>query len=464
MNPEMLSRLQFALTISFHYIYPPITIGLGLMMVVLGVLYIRTRNPMWRRMSFFWVKIYALVFAMGIATGVVQEFQFGMNWADYSRFVGNIFGSLLAAEGIFAFFLESGFLGLMLFGGRRLGPRMWLFATFMVAFGAHFSAVWILMAVSWMQTPEGYTVAMTDTGARAVMTSFSEVMFTPSFLSRLGHVLISAWMVGVSLMLSVSAWYLLKKQHVDVAKATFKITIPLFFVLSILQVFASGSASAEVVAEYQPSKLAGMEGLWETQDCAPMTLLGWIDKESGATKGIKVPCALSFLVGRSFDTTVVGLDQIPQDLWPPLQVTFQAYRYMIALGSLFIPIGLLGVIFYYRKGRIFNMRWLLWIFVLSIFLTETVTLAGWAVAEIGRQPWIVYGVMKTAEGVSPTLTSAEIVASILMFIFLYIILFALFIFLLNAKIQHGPDPLVEDKPVTALPDTFREIFGRARTS
>ena len=464
MNPEMLSRLQFALTIIFHYIYPPISIGLGLMMVVMGIIYVRTRNPLWRRMSFFWVKVYALVFAMGIATGVVQEFEFGMNWADYSRFVGNIFGSLLAAEGIFAFFLEGGFLGLMLFGGRRLGPRMWLLATFLVAFGAHFSAVWIIMANSWMQTPDGYTVAVTADGARAVMTSFWEVMFTPSFLSRIGHVLVSAWMVGSSLMLSVSAWYLLKKQHVEVAKSTFRIALPLFFVFSIVQVFVFGSESAVIVAEYQPSKLAAMEGLWETQECAPMTLVGWVDKDTGTTKGIKIPCALSFLAGGSFDTTVTGLDEIPPELWPPLQATFQAYRLMIGLGSLFIPIGLLGVIFYYWKGRIFNMRWLLWIFVLSIFLTEAVTTAGWGVAEVGRQPWIVFGVMKTVEGVSPTLTTAQALTSILMFIFLYIILLALFIFLLNNKIQHGPDPLVEDKPISALPDTFREIFGRQRTS
>jgi cytochrome d ubiquinol oxidase subunit I len=176
------------------------------------------------------------------------------------------------------------------------------------------------------------------------------------------------------------------------------------------------------------------------------------------------PSGFSFLAGGSFDATVVGLNQIPEELWPPLQMTFQAYRFMIAFGSLFIPIGLLGIIFYYWQGRIFKMRWLLWIFVLSVFLTEAVTMAGWAVAEIGRQPWIVFGLMKTAEGISPTLSTEQVVASISIFIFLYIALFALFIFLLNAKIQHGPDPLEEDKPVSALPDTFREVFGRARTS
>jgi len=463
MNPEMLSRLQFAFTITFHYIYPPISIGLGLMLVVMGIIYIRTGNSLWRRMSFFWVKVYALVFAVGIATGVVLEFEFGTNWADYSRFVGNIFGSLLAAEGVFAFFLEGGFLGLMLFGGRRLGPRMWLLATFLVAFGAHFSAVWIIMANSWMQTPDGYTVVMTDTGARAVMTSFAEVMFTPSFLSRIGHVLVGAWMVGSSLLLSVSAWYMLKKQHVEVAKKTFKIAIPVFFVFSIIQVALFGSESAAIVAEYQPSKLAAMEGLWDTQDNAPMTLLGWIDKESGKTRGLKVPSVLSILVGGSPDTEVVGLNDIDSELWPPLRLTFQTYRFMIIWGSLFIPIGFLGVFFFWR-GRIMETRWLLWLFVLSIFLTEAVTAAGWAVTEIGRQPWIVYGLMKTAEGVSPTLSTGEVVASMSMFIILYIALLTLFIYLLNGKIQHGPDPLVEDKPISALPDTFREIFGRPRAS
>src|SRR4249920_606129 len=222
MNPELLSRAQFALTVSFHFIYPPISMGLGLLMVVFGWQYVRTKDPVWRQASFFWVKVYGLVFAMGIATGIVQEFEFGTNWASYSRYVGNIFGSLLAAEGIFAFFLEGGFLGLLLFGGNRLGPRMWLVATFLVVFGAHFSALWIIMANSWMQTPAGYTIQATPLPPRAVMTSFWEVVFTPSFLARITHVYFASWTAGSALMLSVSAWYLLKKRHVEVAKANLK--------------------------------------------------------------------------------------------------------------------------------------------------------------------------------------------------------------------------------------------------
>ena len=193
MDVELLSRVQFALTASFHFIYPPLSMGLGLMLVVIGLIYLRTKDPKWRRLSFFWVKVYALIFAIGVATGVVQEFEFGTNWAEYSRFVGNVFGSLLAAEGVFAFFLEGGFLGLMIFGGNRLGPRMWLLATFLVVFGAHFSALWIVMANSWMQSPAGYEIATDPLPVRAVMTDFWQTVFTPTFIPRLLHVWVASW-------------------------------------------------------------------------------------------------------------------------------------------------------------------------------------------------------------------------------------------------------------------------------
>ncbi len=465
MNPEFLSRLLFSITSIFHFIYPPISIGLGMMMVLMGLIYIRSGNPMWRRLSFFWVKVYALVFAMGIATGIVLEFEFGTNWADYSRFVGNIFGSLLAAEGVFAFFLEGGFLGLMLFGGRRLGPRMWLLATFLVAFGAHFSALWIIMANSWMQTPAGYALVITDQGTQAIMTSFLEVMFTPSFLVRLGHTLVSSWLIGSALVLSVSAWYLLKKKYIDLAQAGFRIATPIFFVLAVIQLILLGTRSAEIVTEYQPVKLAAMEGVWETQSCAPMMLVGWVDVENRTTTGIGVPCMLSVLAYGDPDAVVTGLNDFPPELWPPVNATFQSYHLMVALGLIFIVIGFLGVVFLYWRQKIFRMSWLLWLFVSSIFLTEISTASGWVTAEVGRQPWIVYNLLRTADAVSPVLRTGEVLASVVMFVALYIILFILFVYLLNNKIQHGPDPLDEDQPVSSLPDTYREIFRRpSRTS
>src|SRR5262245_86452 len=234
MDPELLSRLQFALTVSFHFIYPPLSMGLGLMLIVLGIRYVRTKDPQWRRLSFFWIKIYGLIFAVGVATGIVQEFEFGTNWANYSRFVGNVFGSLLAAEGIFAFFLEGGFLGLMLFGGNRLGPRLWLTATCLVVFGAHFSALWIIMANSWMQTPAGFVVQSQPPPTRAYMTDFWQVVFTPSFIPRILHVWFASWTAGSALMLSVSAWYLLKKQHVELATSNLRVALPAFATFSIL--------------------------------------------------------------------------------------------------------------------------------------------------------------------------------------------------------------------------------------
>ena len=460
MNPEFLSRFQFALTAGFHFIYPPISIGLGLMLVLLGLIYVHSGNPIWRRLSFFWVKIYALVFAMGIATGLVQEFEFGTNWAEYSRFVGNIFGSLLAAEGVFAFFLEGGFLGLMLFGGRRLGPRMWLLATFLVAFGAHFSALWILMANSWMQTPAGFSVSVTPQGTRAVMTSFTEVVFTPSFFSRLGHTLVASWLIGTSFMLSVGAYYLLKKRHVELARANFRVVMPFFIVLAIVQLVLLGSESAKIVAQYQPAKLAAMEGIWETQSCAPMMLFGWVDESAQKTSGIGIPCMLSLLAYGDPAAEVIGLNDFPPEVRPPANIVFQSYHIMINLGLFFILLGLLGVVFLYWGQRIYKMGWLLWLFVFSIILTELSTQTGWLTAEVGRQPWIVYNVMRTADAVSPVLFTADVMASIVMFIILYVILFILFIYLLNNKIQHGPDPLEEDEPLSSLPDTFREIFRR----
>ncbi|MFN3335809.1 MAG: cytochrome ubiquinol oxidase subunit I, partial [Caldilinea sp.] len=247
MDPLFLSRVQFGLTASFHFIYPPLSIGLGLLLTIIGLNYLRTRDPKWRQLSFFWVKVYGLVFAVGVATGIVQEFAFGTNWPLYSRFVGNIFGSLLAAEGVFAFFLEGGFLGLMLFGGNRLGPRLWLFAIFMVAFGAHFSALWIVMANSWMQTPAGYVLQETQFGAQAFMTSFLETVFTPSFIPRILHTLVASWMTGAALMLSVGAWFLLRHRHEELGKATIRVALPVFVIFAILQVPLFGARQAENV-------------------------------------------------------------------------------------------------------------------------------------------------------------------------------------------------------------------------
>jgi cytochrome d ubiquinol oxidase subunit I len=433
----------------------------------MGLLYWRTKNPDWRRLSFFWVKVYGIVFAMGVATGVVQEFEFGMNWADYSRFVGNVFGSLLAAEGVFAFFLEGGFLGLMLFGGNRVGPRLWLFSIFMVVFGAHFSALWILMANSWMQTPHGYTIAQTPAPARAVMTNFWDVVFTPSFLPRLFHVFMAAWTVGAALVASVGAWYVLRKKHDDLARMMLTLAVPFFLVFASVNLLLTGPSMAIEVTDQQPLKLASMEGLWESTSCARMYLVGWVDESTQTTTGISVPCLLSFLAYQDIHATVQGIDAFsPPAQIPPVNLLFQVYHLMIDLAPVLAGIGGLATLWLLWRRRLFRSKFVLSLLVISVFLGELAITAGWWTAEIGRQPWIVYNVMLTADGVSPVLGADQVALSLGLFIGMYALLFVLFLFLLNRKIQQGPEPLeeVETANLASLPDTFREVFRRPRAS
>jgi cytochrome d ubiquinol oxidase subunit I len=335
----------------------------------------------------------------------------------------------------------------------------------MVVFGAHFSAMWIIMANSWMQTPAGYELAQTPYGTLAFMTSFKEVVFTPSFIPRLLHTWVASWLVGASMVLSVSAFYVLKGRHLETAKAAFKVALPVFVVFSILQAVLFGAAQAVEVTNYQPVKLAAMEGLWNDQACAPLYIVGWVNTTAQTTTGIKIPCLLSFLAYGDINATVQGLNSFPSDTWAPINLVFQVYHLMIDLGGLFVAIGLLAALFAVWKQRIWRTRWLLWILVLSIFLTELATLSGWWTAEFGRQPWIVWNLLHTADAVSPNLVGGQVLLSLLMFVGLYALLFVLFIYLLNEKIQHGPEPLEDEVAVTSLPDTFKDIFRRrARAS
>ena len=458
MDAELLARLQFTLTVSYHFIFPPLSMGLGLMLLFVSGMYLRTKDPKWRRLSFFWVKIYGIVFAMGVATGVVMEFEFGMNWAEYSRFVGNIFGSLLAAEGVFAFFLEGGFLGLMLFGGNRLGPRMWFLASAMVVLGAHFSALWIVMANSWMQTPAGFEIQEAPLPTRAVMTDFWEVVFTPSFMPRILHVFFASWTAGAALVASVGAWYILKKdEFADLGRAALSIGIPFFIVFAVANAFVFGPESARSVAENQPTKLAAMEGVWDTQENAPAYLFGWVDENAGTTTGLAVPGLLTFLSGQP---SVTGINDFEV---PPavVNLTFQSYHLMVALGMAIVPFALLSAGLWFWKRKLLEYRWALWIVVSTVFVSLFVITMGWWVAEFGRQPWIVYGLLFTADAASPVVSAEEIVVSLGGFVLIYTLLLALFLYLLNAKIQHGPAPLeeVETRPVDELPDTLRGIFS-----
>lgn len=458
MTAELLSRIQFGMTISFHFIFPPMSLGLGLVLIIFGVKSVRSGDPKWRQLSVFWTKIYGLIFAMGIATGIVQEFQFGTNWSAYSRFVGNIFGALLAAEGIFAFMLEGGFLGLMIFGAGRLGNRLWLFATVMVVVGATFSATWIVMANSWMQTPAGYEIRDEGLGDQAFMTSFEEVVFTPSFGPRFFHLIAASWMVGAALVMSVAAYYLLKKRHVELSKTMMRVALPIFAVLAPLQVVLFGAVQATEVSVWQPAKLAAMEGVYQTQTCAPMTLIGWTNPETQTTSGLQIPCLLSLLVGQSKDTEIQGLQAFPSDEWPNVSLEFHVYHIMINLGMLFVAIGGLAVLLWIWKRKLWQSRWMLRVLVGTIVLAQLATLSGWWTAEFGRQPWIVWQQLRTADAESPNVSTGQVLFSVIMFALLYAVVLVLFLFLLDRKIKAGPPDPPDADETASLPNSFGEIF------
>ncbi len=444
MDVEILSRIQFAFTIMFHYIYPPMSIGIGILLIFMEGMYLKTKNPMYERMTKFWVKIFALTFAMGVATGIVMEFEFGTNWSTYSRFVGDVFGSALAAEGIFAFFLESGFLAILLFGWNKVGPKMHFFSTIMVALGAHMSAVWIVVANSWMQTPAGYHIVGEGLNARAEITDFWAMVFNPSSVERLSHTIGGAWLTGAFLVISVSAWYLIKGRHIDMSKSAFKIALMFAAFASLLQLF-TGHSSAVEVAEYQPAKIAAFEGHYNTEP-GDLYLAGWVFDDEQKVVGVKIPGMLSFLLYFDASKPVTGLNEFAKEDRPPVNLVFQTYHIMIAIGMFFIAFTLFGVFLLWR-GKLFDNKWFLKISVLTVLLPHIGNQVGWVSAEVGRQPWIVYNLMRTKDGLSKVVSADNVLFSLILFTLIYALLFVLFIFLLNHKIQHGPDDSDSDNDV-----------------
>ena len=443
MDLELLSRVQFGFTIGFHYLFPPLSIGLGLFLVIMEGTYLKTKNELYHQMTRFWVKIFGLIFALGVASGIVMEFQFGTNWATYSRFVGDVFGSALAAEGVFAFFLESGFLAVLLFGWDKVKPRTHFISTILVAFGAHFSAIWIVVANSWQQTPAGHHIVGNGAAARAEIVDFWQVVFSPSFLDRISHTYMGAWQAAAFFVLSVSAFYLLKKRYRDFAKGSMKIAVIVALVASILQL-VTGHSSAATVAETQPAKLAAFEGHYPANEPAGMYLFGWVDEEEERTVGLQIPGFLSFLIDFDSSTPVTGLKAFPPEDRPPVNIVFQSYHLMVAIGMLLILLAFIGAITY-RTGGLFEKRWLLWIFVFSVLLPQLGNQLGWFTAEVGRQPWIVYGLLRTSEALSVSVDATQVLISMILFTLIYALLFVLFIYLLNEKIKHGP---TDDSDVT----------------
>lgn len=437
MDVEILARIQFAFTIAFHYIYPPLSIGLGLLLVVFEGLYLKTGNKMYEQITRFWIKIFALIFGIGVATGIIMEFEFGTNWATYSKYVGDIFGSALAAEGIFAFALESGFLGILIFGWNRVSSKVHFFSTLMVFLGSMFSAIWIVVANSWQQTPAGYHIVGNGMEARAEITDFWAMVFNPSSVDRLIHVWIAAFLAGIFLVLSVNAWYILKGKHLEIAKPSFKIALVAGTVFSLLQLFA-GHRSADVVYKYQPAKLAALEGHYDSMAVADMFLLGYVDNKNQKVTGIKIPGGLSFLTQFDFKKPVKGLNAFkPEERPSQVNAIFQFYHIMIAIGMFMIGLTVYASWLAFRN-KLFEKRWLMWVFVWAVLGPQIANQTGWFAAEMGRQPWVVYGLLRTSDALSKTVTANQVVFSLVLFTIVYLLLLVLFLYLLNKKIQHGP--------------------------
>ena len=437
METEILARVQFALTIAFHYIYPPLSIGLGLLMVVFKGIYLRTGKKEYDRLARFWTRIFSLTFGFGVATGIVMEFEFGTNWATYSRYVGDIFGSALAAEGVFAFALESTCLGIVLFGWNKVKPIWHFLATLGVFLGSMCSAIWIVIANSWQQTPAGYVVAGEGLQAKAVITDFWAMVFNPSSVDRIWHVWQGAFLAGIFLVLSVHAWYLLKGRHIEISKKAFRVTLIIATVVCLLQL-VSGHSSADGVAQNQPEKLAAMEGHFQTGP-ADLYLFGWVDKQNEVTHGVKIPNGLSYMIHYDTAAPVTGLDQYPVEDRPgQVNAVFQFYHIMVAIGMFLIALTLYASFLLWR-GKLYDKRWLLHIFVWSVLLPQIGNQVGWFAAEMGRQPWIVYKLLRTSDALSKSVTANQILFAIILFTVVYIILFALFIYLMNKKIVHGID-------------------------
>jgi cytochrome d ubiquinol oxidase subunit I len=430
----LLSRLQFAFTIGFHIVFPAFTIGLASFLAVLEGLWLITKKPHYKNLYLFWVKIFALSFGMGVVTGVVMSYQFGANWSVFSAMTGSVIGPLLAYEVLTAFFLEASFLGIMLFGWKRVGPGLHFFSTCMVAIGTLMSAFWILAANSWMQTPQGFAFA--DDGTM-IATDFMEVIFNPSLPSRFAHMVLAAYLTTAMVVAGASAFALLKNKALTESRTAIRMAILMMAVVAPLQIMV-GHESGMVALEHQPAKVAAMEGWWKTRADQPTTLIGWPDAENETTHfELAVPGLGQFVFGNADDEPLPGLDQFAPEDRPPVWITFWSFRIMVAMGLAMVALGLWGAAAWALK-RLDGAKLYQRALVLAAPSGFVAVIAGWVAAEVGRQPYVVYGVLRTADMASPVAAGA-VATSLLFFLIAYAIVFgagALYILRLMGR---GPD-------------------------
>jgi cytochrome d ubiquinol oxidase subunit I len=441
MTAELIHRLHFAFTVTFHYLFPQLTMGLALLIVVLKTVALKTGSEQWDRAARFWGRIFGINFVFGVVTGIPMEFEFGTNWARFSRLSGGVIGQPLAMEGVFSFFLESAFLGLFLYGEKRLSKLAHWFSAFMVFVGSWISGFFIIVTDAWMQHPVAYD--RLPNGQFEVL-SFWQLLLNPWALLQYAHNMTGAVITGSFVMSAVGAFYLLEGHRGHSARIFLKVGVIAGLVSTILIIFPTGDLHGKYVAKNQPAAIAAMEGLFKTETGAGMVLMGQPNEETGEIDNpIVVNNLLSFLIYGTTKAEVQGLDQIPRDQWPTaLPLLFYAYHIMAGLGTWFVLLMTVSAFLLWRK-RLYHSRWVLWALLLSFPLPYIANTAGWMTAELGRQPWLIYGLMRTSEGYSNTVSASNGLFTLIGFMGLYALLGLLFTVLIYREISIGP----EGKPV-----------------
>lgn len=453
----ILSQWQFAITSVYHFFFVPLTIGLSLLVAVMETIYVRTGQERYKQMTIFWGKLFTINFAMGVVTGIVQEFQFGMNWAEYSRYVGDVFGAPLAIEALLAFFLESTFLGLWIFGWDKLSRGVHLLAIWLVSLATILSAFWILVANSFMQSPVGFV----EENGRLVMSDFGALLTNPYVWGQFPHTIFSALTTGAFFVMGISAYHILRRHQVDIFKRSFQIA-SVFGMIGVLMVGLVGHTQAQRMVQLQPMKIAAAEGLLETENPASFSLLTIIDQNSMTAKvDIRIPYALSLLSYNRLTGEVKGINELqaasetvygPGNYVPVIAPTYWAFRIMVGIGLLLILLALYGVI-RSTQNKLTEKTWVLGLFPYALFLPYVANSLGWILTEMGRQPWIVYGLMRTTDAVSPSLTKGMVITSLIGFSLVYGLLMAVDIYLLSKYARAG----VAEAP--AVLPAEEEVYG-----
>ena len=431
-------RLQFAFTITFHYIFPQLTMGLALLLVYLKTKALRTGDEHYNRAARFWARIFGINFAIGVVTGIPMEFQFGTNWAEFSKAAGGVIGQTLAMEGVFSFFLESSFLGLFLFGEKKLGRVGHWWAAFLVWLGSWLSGYLIVATDAWMQHPVGYSLGP---AGDIQLASFWGLLLNKWALWQYAHNMVGAVQTGCFVMAAVGAFYLLTNRHEAYGQTFVKGGVLVGVVAALLQLFPTGDVQGKMIAETQPVTLAAMEGLFETQEGAPLAILGQPDVQNRKLDNpLVVPEMLSFLTYKEWTANVRGLASFTESEWPDqIALLYYSYHVMVGLGTIFIAVMVLAALLHWR-GKLFSSRWMLWILMICVPLPYIANTAGWMTAELGRQPWLIYGLMRTSHGISPRVAAGNAWFTLIGFMGMYTVLAMLWLFLIYREIEAGPGP------------------------